>query len=73
MQALLQSFKLFVIQFCGDRSVIIIISQTSVIRALLLLSFAGLVKRCVKGEEYKKGVDIRFSFLGVYVNKFSIM
>jgi hypothetical protein len=62
-----------IIQFRGDRSVIIIISQTSIIRALLLLSFAGPVKRRVKERECKKGVNIRFSFLGVYINKFSII
>jgi hypothetical protein len=53
--------------------VIVIISQTSVTRALLFLSFAGLVKRRVKEGEYKKGVDIRFSFPRVYVDEFSIM
>jgi hypothetical protein len=52
---------------------ITIISQTSVTRALLLLSFARPVERPVKEEECKKGVDIRFSFLGVYVSEFSIM
>jgi hypothetical protein len=41
--------------------------------ALLLLSFAGLVEQCVKGGEYKERVDIRFSFLGVCDNKFSII
>jgi hypothetical protein len=53
--------------------VIVITSQTSVAGALLLSSFAGPVKQCVKGGECKEGVDIRFSFLGVCVNKFSIM
>jgi hypothetical protein len=53
--------------------VIAITSQTSVTRALLLSSFAGPVKRCVKREEYKKKVNIRFSFLRVCNNKFSIM
>jgi hypothetical protein len=54
--------------------VIRIISQTSVVRALLLLSFARPVKRRVEEGECKEGgVDIRFSFLGVYVDKFSIM
>jgi hypothetical protein len=57
----------------GDRSVITITSQTSVTRALLLSSFAGSVKRRVKEEECKKGVDIRFSFLGVCDSEFSIM
>jgi hypothetical protein len=45
----------------------------SVVKALLLLSFVRLVKQHIKEEECKKGVDIRFSFLGVYVNKFSII
>jgi hypothetical protein len=45
----------------------------SVTRALLLLSFAGPVERRVKGEEYKKGVNIRFSFLRVCVSEFNIM
>jgi hypothetical protein len=54
--------------------VIAIISQTSVAKALLLLSFAGPVKRRVKEGEYKEeGVDIRFFFLGVCVNKFNII
>jgi hypothetical protein len=53
--------------------VIMIISQTSVTRALLLLFFAGPVKRRVEEEECKKGVNIRFSFLGVCINKFSII
>jgi hypothetical protein len=53
--------------------VITITSQTSVVRALLLLSFAGLVKQRVKGGECERGVDIRFSFLGVYVGEFNIM
>jgi hypothetical protein len=51
----------------------VIISQTSVAKALLFLFFAGLVKRRVKGGECKEGVDIRFSFLRVYINEFSIM
>jgi hypothetical protein len=34
---------------------IAITSQTFVVRALLLLSFIGLVEQRVKGEEYKKG------------------
>jgi hypothetical protein len=51
----------------------VIISQTSVTKALLLLSFARPVKQRVKGRECKKGVNIRFSFLEVYVNKFSII
>jgi hypothetical protein len=53
--------------------VIVITSQTSVAGALLLSSFAGPVERRVEGGECEEGVDIRFSFLGVYVNKFSIM
>jgi hypothetical protein len=53
--------------------VITIISQTSVARALLLLSFARPVKQCVKGGECKKGVNIRFSFLRVCDNEFSII
>jgi hypothetical protein len=53
--------------------VIAITSQTSVTGALLLSSFAGPVKRRVEGGEYKKGVDIRFFFLGVCVSEFSIM
>jgi hypothetical protein len=57
----------------GNRLVIMIISQTSVTRALLLLSFAGLVKQRVKREECKKRINIRFSFLRVCVNKFSII
>ena len=60
-------------QFRGDRSVIAITSQTSVAGALLLLSFARPVEQRVKEGECKKGVDIRFSFPGVYVNKFSII
>jgi hypothetical protein len=65
---------LSVIQFRGDRSVIAIISQTSVAGALLLLSFAGPVERRVKeGECEKEGVDIRFSFPGVCNSEFSIM
>jgi hypothetical protein len=56
-----------------NRLMIIITSQTSVTRALLLSSFVGLVERRVKGGECKEEVDIRFSFLGVYINKFSIM
>jgi hypothetical protein len=55
-----------------DRSVIIIISQTFVTKALLLLFFVRLIKRCVKKEECKKEVNIRF-FLRVYANKFSII
>jgi hypothetical protein len=51
----------------------VIISQTFVTRALLLLSFARPVKRRVKERECKKEVNIRFSFLKVYVNKFSII
>jgi hypothetical protein len=50
-----------------------ITSQTFVVEALLLLSFARLVKRRVKEKECKKRVDIRFSFLGVYNNEFNIM
>jgi hypothetical protein len=53
--------------------VIAITSQTSVAGALLLSSFAGLVERRVKGGECEEGVDIRFSFLGVYNGEFSIM
>jgi hypothetical protein len=53
--------------------VIVITSQTSVTGALLLLSFAGPVKRRVKEGEYEERVDIRFSFPGVYVDEFSIM
>jgi hypothetical protein len=53
--------------------VIAITSQTSVARALLLLSFAGPVERRVKEGECEEGVNIRFSFLGVCVNEFSIM
>jgi hypothetical protein len=52
--------------------VIAITSQTSVTGALLLSSFAGPVERRVKGGECK-GIDIRFSFPGVYVGEFSIM
>jgi hypothetical protein len=52
---------------------ITITSQTSVTRALLLLSFARLVKQRVKEEKCKKGVDIKFFFLGVYVDEFSII
>jgi hypothetical protein len=50
-----------------------IISQTSVARALLLLSFTRPVKRRVKEGECEKGIDIRFSFPEVCVNKFSII
>jgi hypothetical protein len=53
--------------------VIAIISQTFVTRALLLLFFIGLVERRVKEEEYKKGVDIRFSFLRVCIGEFNII
>jgi hypothetical protein len=53
--------------------VITITSQTSVAEALLLLSFAGPVKRRVEGGECERGVDIRFSFLGVCDGEFSIM
>jgi hypothetical protein len=53
--------------------VIVITSQTSVAGALLLLSFARPVKQRVKREECKKGVNIRFSFLGVYNSEFSII
>jgi hypothetical protein len=53
--------------------VIVIISQTSVIKALLLLSFAGPVEQRVKEGECKEGVDIRFSFLRVYISEFSII
>jgi hypothetical protein len=54
--------------------VIIIISQTSVAGALLLSSFAGPVERRVEGGECEgEGVDIRFSFLGVYDGEFSII
>jgi hypothetical protein len=53
--------------------VIAITSQTSITRALLLSSFARPVKRRVKEEECKKGVNIRFSFLGICVNEFSII
>jgi hypothetical protein len=53
--------------------VIAITSQTSVAGALLLSSFAGPVERRVKGGECERGVDIRFFFLGVCVNEFSIM
>jgi hypothetical protein len=56
-----------------DRSVITIISQTSVTGALLLSSFAGPVERRVEGGECEKGVDIRFSFLEVCDGEFSIM
>jgi hypothetical protein len=52
---------------------IAITSQTSVVRALLLLSFAGLVERRIKEGECEKGVDIRFSFLRVYNSEFSII
>jgi hypothetical protein len=52
---------------------IAITSQTSVTGALLLSSFARLVKRRVKEGECEKGVDIRFSFLGVCDSEFSIM
>jgi hypothetical protein len=70
---------LSVIQFrcykhvCENRSVIMITSQTFVTGALLLLSFAGLVKQRVKEGECEKGVDIRFSFLEVCDSKFSII
>jgi hypothetical protein len=50
-----------------------IISQTSVARALLLLSFAGPVEQYVKGGECEERVDIRFSFLEVCDSEFSIM
>jgi hypothetical protein len=53
--------------------VIVITSQTSVAGALLLLFFAGPVKQRVKGEECEKGVNIRFSFPGVYDSEFSII
>jgi hypothetical protein len=53
--------------------VIVITSQTSVAGALLLSSFAGLVKRRVEGGECKEKVDIMFSFPGVCVDEFSIM
>jgi hypothetical protein len=53
--------------------VIAITSQTSVAGALLLSSFAGLVKRRIKGGECEEEVDIRFSFLGVCDGEFSIM
>ena len=52
---------------------IVITSQTSVAGALLLLSFAGPVKRRVKEGECERGVDIRFSFPGVCDGEFSIM
>jgi hypothetical protein len=61
------------IQFREDRLVIVIISQTSVAKALLLLSFAGPVKQRVKREECKKEVNIRFSFPRVYNSEFSII
>jgi hypothetical protein len=53
--------------------VIVITSQTSVARALLLLSFAEPVERRVKGGECEKRINIRFSFLGVYNSEFSII
>jgi hypothetical protein len=53
--------------------VIIITSQTSVAGALLLSSFARPVKQRVEEGECKKRVDIRFSFLGVCVDEFSII
>jgi hypothetical protein len=53
--------------------VIVITSQTSVAGALLLSSFARPVKRRVEGGECEEGVDIRFSFPGVCVDKFSII
>jgi hypothetical protein len=53
--------------------VIVITSQTFVAEALLLLSFAGPVEQRVKEGECEKRIDIRFSFLRVYVNKFSII
>jgi hypothetical protein len=53
--------------------VITIISQTFIAEALLLLSFVELIKRRVKEGEYKKGVDIRFFFLGVNIGEFSII
>jgi hypothetical protein len=53
--------------------VIIIISQTSVAKALLLLFFTEPVKQRVKKKECKEGVNIRFFFLRVCVNKFSII
>jgi hypothetical protein len=73
LQALLQGFKLVYNIVRGDKSVIIITSQTSVAKALLFLSFARLIKRRVKEKECKKGVNIRFSFPGVYINEFSII
>jgi hypothetical protein len=45
----------------------------SVAGALLLLSFAGPVKRRVKEEECKRRVDIRVSFLRVCISEFSII
>jgi hypothetical protein len=51
----------------------VITSQTSVAEALLLSSFARPVKQRVKEGECEKRVDIRFSFPGVCVNKFSII
>jgi hypothetical protein len=54
--------------------VIRIISQTFVTKALLFLSFARPVERRVKEGECERGrIDIRFSFLRVYVDEFSIM
>jgi hypothetical protein len=50
-----------------------ITSQTSVAGALLLSFFVRPVKQRVKEEKCEKGVDIRFSFLGVYNNEFSII
>jgi hypothetical protein len=50
-----------------------ITSQTSVTRALLLSSFARPVKQRVKKKECKEGINIRFSFLGVYVGEFNII
>jgi hypothetical protein len=58
---------------CEDRSVIAITSQTSVAGALLLSSFIRPVERHVEEGECEKGVDIRFSFLGVCDSEFSIM
>jgi hypothetical protein len=53
--------------------VIAIISQTSVAGALLLSFFTGPVEQRVEGGECEKGVNIRFSFLKVCDNKFSII
>jgi hypothetical protein len=51
----------------------VIINQTFVTKALLFSSFAGLIKQRVKKKECKKRINIRFSFLRVYISEFSII